>query len=106
MSYASSAANPATLYRQVLSIDQEPELLEKEIAIMGDTVNEYLVGFIGYFVIKRQVAVSDSLASNTIVAGSPPRAPLINTASRSDCHGILRRWDCERANGAAGEKRG
>lgn len=42
----------------MLSIDQEPELLEKEIAIMGDAQNEYLVGFIGYFVIKRQVAVS------------------------------------------------
>ena len=51
-------SDPPVFLTQVLSIDQEPELLEKEIAIMGGTVNEYLVGFIGYFVIKRQVAVS------------------------------------------------
>jgi len=59
---------------KVLSIDEEPELLEKEIAIMEDTDFEYLVGFIGYFVHKRQVAVrgkSLPLTSSTLDVTTP-----------------------------------
>jgi len=42
---------------KVVSIDEEPELLEKEIAIMEETDFEYLVSFIGYFVRGREVAI-------------------------------------------------
>jgi len=44
---------------KVLNLDEEPELLEKEIGIMAhlSTSSSYLVGFIGYFVNKHEVAI-------------------------------------------------
>jgi len=43
---------------KVLSIDEEPELLEREIALMKSTAHAHLVEFFCYFVHKRQVAVT------------------------------------------------